>query len=112
MEITKICWSHLKVACSGKRNLSTIILGVLLIPVGLLLTARCASAGEVTPAAVDVFLKQLAGVVVIGAYAFGGTWVLGKLVQLMIGIRVPADEEVVGLDISQHGERAYGGILP
>jgi len=60
----------------------------------------------------DVFLKQLAGVVVIGAYAFGGTWVLGKLVQLMMGIRVPADEEVVGLDISQHGERAYGGILP
>ncbi len=36
---------------------------------------------------------------------------LGKLVDVTMGLRVGETEEVVGLDISQHGERAYGGLL-
>jgi Amt family ammonium transporter len=54
------------------------------------------------------FLKQLAGVAAIWAFAFGLTWVIGKVVDLTIGLRVNETEESVGLDISQHGERAYG----
>ena len=54
------------------------------------------------------FLKQLVAVVVIWAFAFGMTWVIGKLVDIMMGLRVNATEESVGLDISQHGETAYG----
>jgi Amt family ammonium transporter len=54
--------------------------------------------------------KQLAAVVAVGAFAFGATWILGKIVDVTIGLRVTQDEEMVGLDISQHGERAYGGI--
>ncbi|MFC1988025.1 ammonium transporter [Chloroflexota bacterium] len=57
------------------------------------------------------FLKQLAAVLVVGAYAFAATWILGKLVDITIGLRVGQTEETVGLDISQHGERAYGGLL-
>jgi len=38
-------------------------------------------------------------------------WVLGKVVDRVIGLRVSPAEETVGLDISQHGERAYGGQL-
>jgi Amt family ammonium transporter len=56
-------------------------------------------------------VKQLVGVVSVGAFAFGATWVLGKLVDVTIGLRVNETEEVLGLDISQHGERAYGGLL-
>ena len=56
-------------------------------------------------------LKQLVGIVAVGAYAFGVTWVLGKLVDITIGLRVGQQEETVGLDLSQHGERAYGGLL-
>ncbi len=56
--------------------------------------------------------KQLAGVAAVAAFAFCATWVLGKIVDLTIGLRVKEEEEVVGLDISQHGERAYGGTLP
>ncbi len=55
--------------------------------------------------------KQLAGVAAVAAFAFCATWVLGKIVDLTIGLRVKEEEEVVGLDISQHGERAYGGTL-
>jgi len=54
--------------------------------------------------------KQVAGVAAVGAFAFTVTWVLGKIVNATIGLRVKEDEEMVGLDISQHGERAYGGI--
>jgi Amt family ammonium transporter len=56
-------------------------------------------------------LKQLVGVLSVGAFAFGMTWVLGKLVDMTVGLRVGQTEETVGLDLSQHGERAYGGLL-
>lgn len=54
-------------------------------------------------------VKQLAGVGAVGAFAFGGSWVLGKIVDKFMGLRVKEMEETVGLDISQHSERAYGG---
>jgi ammonium transporter, Amt family len=54
------------------------------------------------------FLKQLVGVGAIWIFAFGLTLVIGKLIDLSLGLRVSATEESVGLDISQHGERAYG----
>ena len=56
-------------------------------------------------------LTQLLGVVAGGAYAFVATWVLGKLVDATVGLRVGQSEETVGLDLAQHGERAYGGLL-
>jgi len=55
------------------------------------------------------FLIQLAAVVAIWIFAFGMTWILGKLIDLTMGLRVSETEESVGLDISQHGEKAYGG---
>jgi Amt family ammonium transporter len=56
-------------------------------------------------------LIQLAAIAVTVAFAFGITWLLAKLVDVTIGLRVTKEEETVGLDISQHGERAYGGLL-
>jgi Amt family ammonium transporter len=56
-------------------------------------------------------LKQLIGIVAVGAFSFVVTWLLGKLVDITIGLRVGQMEETVGLDLSQHGERAYGGLL-
>ena len=56
-------------------------------------------------------LNQLLGVAAVGAYAFVATWILGKLVDITVGLRVGQSEETVGLDLSQHGERAYGGLL-
>ena len=56
------------------------------------------------------FLKQVVGVAAVGGFAFVGSWLIGKLVDVTIGLRVSETEETVGLDISQHGERAYGGF--
>jgi Amt family ammonium transporter len=55
-------------------------------------------------------LIQLAAILVVAAYAFGVSWVLAKVLDVTMGLRVEQEEEIVGLDISQHGERAYGGI--
>ena len=58
------------------------------------------------------FLKQIAGVAAVGGFAFAATLVLGKVVDVTMGLRVEDHEEEVGLDLSQHGERAYGSMLP
>jgi Amt family ammonium transporter len=50
---------------------------------------------------------QLVGVLVGAIYAFGVTFVLAKALDATIGLSVTNAEEQVGLDISEHGERAY-----
>jgi Amt family ammonium transporter len=40
-------------------------------------------------------------------YAFVMTLILAKIVDSVMGLRVTEDEEYVGLDIAQHGEKAY-----
>jgi Amt family ammonium transporter len=54
--------------------------------------------------------RQLAAVAVVWAFSFGVTWVVARAVKATVGLRVNGEEETVGLDVSQHGERAYGGI--
>ncbi len=54
--------------------------------------------------------KQLIGIVTVWTFAFGATWVIAKVIDILFGLRVTPAEETVGLDISQHGERAYGGV--
>jgi Amt family ammonium transporter len=53
------------------------------------------------------FLIQAATVGIVIVFAFGMTFVIAKALQKSIGLRVTANEEEVGLDISQHGEQAY-----
>lgn len=48
---------------------------------------------------------QLEGVLATIAYSAVVTFILLKLIDIVIGIRVEADEERMGLDLSQHGER-------
>jgi Amt family ammonium transporter len=55
------------------------------------------------------FFIQVIGAVVVWVFSFGMTWIIGKVLDKTIGLRVNETEESVGLDISQHGERAYGG---
>ncbi len=50
---------------------------------------------------------QLLGIVVTIVFSFGITFLVAKLLDLSIGLRVTPMEEEVGLDISAHGERAY-----
>ena len=60
---------------------------------------------------VQQFLIQILAVVVVAAFTFIMTMIIGKTVEKTMGLRVSSQEEIVGLDLSQHGERAYGGLL-
>jgi Amt family ammonium transporter len=53
------------------------------------------------------FLVQLAAVVVTVAYSFVATMVLYKVVDWILGMRVPERDEILGLDLTQHNENAY-----
>ncbi|AEA47997.1 ammonium transporter [Archaeoglobus veneficus] len=55
----------------------------------------------------SLFVSQVIAVVVSVIYAFAVTFILAKIVDAAIGLRVSEEEEYVGLDISQHGETAY-----
>ncbi len=50
---------------------------------------------------------QLLAVVAAGAWCALGTYLILKLVQATLGLRVSEDQEREGLDLAQHGERAY-----
>jgi Amt family ammonium transporter len=53
-------------------------------------------------------LVQLADLGAVWVYSFGLTWVIGKVIDKTMGLRVSETEEALGLDITQHGESAYG----
>jgi Amt family ammonium transporter len=46
-------------------------------------------------------------VVIVGAYAFVGSYVLLRMINAFSPIRVSSREEDTGLDITQHREEAY-----
>ena len=77
--------------------------------VGAILTAVFASSfimGDKAP--VDVMHQlwvQVEGVLATNAYSGVVTFILLKLIDVVIGIRVETDDERMGLDLSQHGER-------
>ncbi len=52
-----------------------------------------------------LFMVHFVSMVVVSAFVFGGTFVLLKLTDLITPLRVNEAEELVGLDISQHGEK-------
>jgi Amt family ammonium transporter len=55
------------------------------------------------------FVNQIVAVVATWVYAFVVTYVLLIVIDKIMGLRVTDDEEVVGLDISLHGETPYTG---
>jgi len=50
---------------------------------------------------------QLGSLVIVGIFTVVVTVVLVKLVSLLTPLRVDAEDETNGLDLTSHGERAY-----
>jgi ammonium transporter, Amt family len=50
---------------------------------------------------------QIVAVAATFALAIVGTWVILKVVDALVGLRVSEEDEVIGLDLSQHSETAY-----
>jgi Amt family ammonium transporter len=50
---------------------------------------------------------QIGAVALVAVYSFAVSMVLFKVIDKVMGLRVSRDEEIEGLDISQHGEQGY-----
>ena len=72
---------------------------------GMLATAVFAEKGGLIHGEASLFLTHLAAMVIVGVFSFGGSWLLYLIVDSIIPLRVPAEQEEAGLDISQHAER-------
>jgi ammonium transporter, Amt family len=53
------------------------------------------------------FFNQFIGVAIAWTLSIVGTFILLKLVDLTIGLRVTREHEMEGLDVTQHGEEGY-----
>ncbi|HJW87991.1 MAG TPA: ammonia channel protein, partial [Dehalococcoidia bacterium] len=50
---------------------------------------------------------QALAVAIVWVYAFVMTWVILKVLDAIMGVRVSPVEELIGLDLSQHSEAGY-----
>ncbi|MDO8947102.1 MAG: ammonium transporter [Desulfocapsaceae bacterium] len=70
---------------------------------------------QVNPAGVDGLLagnsaqlvKQAIGVLVVGGYTLVVSWILLKVIDSVMGLRLTEEDEVTGLDSVEHSETAY-----
>ena len=54
-----------------------------------------------------LLVRQIAAVAACAAYSFVVSWILLKVVDKTMGLRVSEHEENIGLDLTQHRESAY-----
>jgi Amt family ammonium transporter len=54
-----------------------------------------------------LLLAQVAAVLITWVFAFVGSVLLLKLVDALVGLRIHEEDEIAGLDLSQHNESAY-----
>jgi len=59
---------------------------------------------------VTQLITQIIGVGAVFVWAFGSGLVLFGLLKITVGIRVSAEDELKGLDLTEHGSEAYSGF--
>ena len=74
---------------------------------GIFATAAVGGVGGAIDGEFGQLGKQLAGIGATWGYSFVATVIILKVLDLVMGLRVSEEDELVGLDVSQHGERAY-----
>jgi Amt family ammonium transporter len=82
------------------------LIGTLLT--GVFVSASFGGAGLAEGVSItDQVLRQLAGCAAAIVWCGVLTFVILKLIDRLVGLRVPDDQETEGLDLAQHGERGY-----
>ena len=51
--------------------------------------------------------EQIFGVLTVGIFTILITFIIVVVVKSLVGIRVSSDDENSGLDLAEHGEKAY-----
>jgi len=81
---------------------------------GMLLTGVFAKDVGLAYGETKTFLMHLLGLTVVASFTFFGSYLIYKITDMIIPMRVSEKEEAEGLDLSQHGESIMEGdeILP
>ena len=51
--------------------------------------------------------NQILSIVAVCAFSFAATYIIAKVLDKVMGLRVSESTEMSGLDVSDHGEAAY-----
>ncbi len=68
---------------------------------------NAAGADGLLPGNPGQLVTQAIGVVATLVYCFVGSLILLKVTDVLVGLRADEEDEIAGLDLSQHSERAY-----
>jgi Amt family ammonium transporter len=66
-----------------------------------------AGGGHLNHAVAGQFNVQLVGVVAVAAFSAIATFVITKIADMLVGLRVDLEHETQGLDFASHGETGY-----
>ena len=106
-----ICWAAVDLKARLKYDDSLDVVGVHMVGgiVGALLVGVLASTAvnEFSVAGLGQLGTQAVSVAATLAFSFIATWVILWVVDKLVGVRVSEDDEVTGLDLSQHAEVGY-----
>jgi Amt family ammonium transporter len=83
------------------------VLGTLLIGLFATEAAPSGRAGLFYGGGLELLGVQAIASVAVLAYSFVVTWLIAKALQKTIGLRIPEEHEVAGIDEHAHAERAY-----
>ncbi len=72
--------------------------------VGMLLTAVFAKDVGLIYGETSTFLAHILSLLIVSSFTFGGSFLIFKITDWLIPLRVPEDQEIIGLDMSQHKE--------
>src|SRR5581483_1827987 len=72
--------------------------------VGMLMTGVFAKDVGLTSGHAYTFMVHCGALLFVALFSFGGSWVLYRITDAIIPLRVSEDQEAIGLDLSQHGE--------
>jgi Amt family ammonium transporter len=77
--------------------------------VGMVLTGVLAKDVGLIHGETRTFLMHMAALVLVSVFSFVGSYLLYKVVDRIVPLRVPREHEELGLDLSQHGETVGEG---
>ena len=85
--------------------------------VGMIMTGVFAKDVGLTSGSLHTFVVHCAALVFVAAFSFTGSWLLYRLTDMVIPLRVTEEQEDLGLDLSQHGEvmqdtAALAAVIP
>jgi ammonium transporter, Amt family len=88
------------------------VLGTILLGVFASTTVNAAGADGLLSGNTSFFIKEIVAVAAASAYAFIFTYIMLIVINFITPVRITAEREMEGLDISEHGEVAYDqGVL-